>query len=103
MNNLGGNLRQFSSVRDTRVSALIREVENVFTQLRSYQDEKLLQGFYERCIARVKGQMKILSLYDHAEMTVAAYLEKMTTPRNRLKFLKRLLTMYIKIMSFDLR
>ena len=92
LNNLTGNLKNLISVQATPVSALIQEIESVFKQLASYQDGTFLSALYKRSVQDIRRKMVQLQLYKHADKTVADYLRIMTTPENRLPFLKDLLT-----------
>ncbi len=92
LNNLDSDMRSFSSVRTIKVSDLIKEVEAICGEIRSYQDGELLKDFYDKCIERVYKRMRNQKLYKYKDKTVAAYLESTTTRNNRINFLKELLT-----------
>jgi len=92
LNNLTANLESLASVQATPVSALIQEVESVFSQLASYRDGAFLNVLYGRFVRDIRRKMHQLKLYRYADKTVADYLKTMTTPKGRLPLLKDLLT-----------
>lgn len=92
LNNLGAPLHSFDSTTQISVAALVREMEAVFDEIRAYQDGAVMRDFYNLCIAQVKGNMQRFGLYAHQNKSVADYLAAVTTPKNRLEFMKRLFT-----------
>lgn len=92
LNNIGSDLTRFRSANSVRVSALIKEIETIFNELRGYNDPTLLRDLYAHCIKRMRQLMTELKLFQNANLTVANYLQNMTTPNNRLAFVKKLLT-----------
>ena len=101
LNNLKANMRQFPSVRETLVGILIGEIERVLKEISSYQDSPHLAVLYAHSTNKIRNEMQALRLHEFAHVSIADYLEAVTTPATRLPYLKRLLTFDSEI--FDLK
>jgi len=92
LNNASNDMSRFPSVKNTRVIAIIREIEEMFREIFLYRDGSLLTEFYNACIERVKRRMYELKLHTHSILMVSDYLDLISTVENRVDVLKKLLT-----------
>jgi len=92
LNNLQGNLNSFPSATTTTMSALLDEVSKEIVQIQAYDDGPILKKLYDASIKNIQDQIKKLRLDLDGTLSVAQYLEKNSTQKNRLELLKNLLT-----------
>lgn len=92
LNNLQAPVHTFESTRKISVALLVREIEDVCSQIQAYQDGHVLREFYGICVNDVKKQMQELGLYEHSNKSVADYLETVARSEQRLALMKKLLT-----------
>ncbi|MCK5632403.1 hypothetical protein KAH94_01525 [bacterium] len=101
LNNLNSDPNIFPSVKETMVYSIVKEIENVFNEILSYDDEVLLRDLYRHAMLNIKKQMNEFKLYEYKDKTIVQYLDIMTNKKNRLAFLKKILT--FDSILFDLR
>ena len=74
-----------------RIGCLVDEVDQMIKKIETYCDNAGLNYWYKESCNRIKKNMRALHLESSKELSSAAYFEK-EAPRNRLIFLKKLLT-----------
>lgn len=92
LNSIAKDPHSFEPTKHISVSALIREVDAIFSELRSRNDGPVLQAVYDACIARVRTQMKQFGWYEHQNKSVADYIALVTTAQTRMSFLRSFFT-----------
>jgi hypothetical protein len=76
-----------------QVSDLVQEIDHAIAQVRSNMqtDPPALRGIYKAAIDKTNRSIEEFKWRQQSYLTVAAYIERNTTPQNRLFMLKRML------------
>jgi hypothetical protein len=92
LKNLGVNPRDLASVRDTPLSSITNEIEAVITEVNNYDDGKVLNKHYQNGIRTIANKLQKLKFKRNGNASVADYLIATTDAKNKLDFIKLLLT-----------
>jgi hypothetical protein len=92
LNNLNQRPKAFPSVAGTTVAVLANEIDAIVQEITTYTDGPILEAVYQHNIKQVQPQLTHFKNNSHKDMSVAEYLESHSKPKERLEFLKHLLT-----------
>jgi len=91
INNVNTNFRKFLSTTKLYKSSLNTEVASIAKEILSYNDGIVLNNWYKKCLSKTYNNMKVLKFDKKTNMSIADFIYSMTTPKNRLNFIKKLL------------
>ena len=83
---------KLSSVKGTKVAALLSEINEIVKEIRAYGDGDVLHKIYKQGINESLSHLHRLQLDKNKQMPVSHYLNMYTTSRNKMRIVKRLLT-----------
>lgn len=92
LNNLKANMQDLAPVATIGISMLQNEVLTNIKEIQAYNDGSQLNKLYGQLIAGIIKKMKTLHLDKADDLTVAQFLAKHTDQKQRLDFIKQLLT-----------
>lgn len=83
---------RFAPACSIRIAALLKEVEIMMNRIQHFKDMHELEQWYDQCCSVVIHKLQELQWHKVPDASCAAYLEKAYTQKNRMNFLKHLLT-----------
>jgi len=92
LNNLSKSVKSSVSPNRISVGCLKKEIVGFLNKLCKYQDGPVLDKWYKKCLHRATKYIKALRFTTYANKSVADYVMLNTTSKNRLNFVKKLLT-----------
>ena len=92
MNNIDKNARLFPSCARITIGCLNNEIVRLCRQICTYKDGSTIEKWYKNCINKAARGLKCLKWENHLNMSVADYVCRCTTLKNRLDYIKKLLT-----------
>lgn len=92
INSLKSDLSTLTSTSHIRICCLKNEIINVLKEISTYNDGRVLNSWYQKCMAQTMRYMKLLKFDINSSKSVADYLAYNTNAKNRINFVKKMLT-----------